>query len=119
MAAQLNAIIPRLPSRNLAATNDFYTSKLGFEKTGDYPDYLMLRRDNMEIHFFLFKALNPLENYGSCYLRASGIDTLYKEVGDAGYAFTENQKLQIKPWRQKEFSMIDPDHNLLTFGESI
>jgi hypothetical protein len=24
--------------------------------------------------------------------------------------------LQIKPWRQKEFSLLDPDNNLLTFG---
>jgi hypothetical protein len=27
--------------------------------------------------------------------------------------------LQTKPWGQKEFSILDPDHNLLTFGESV
>ena len=27
--------------------------------------------------------------------------------------------LQIKPWGQKEFSLLDPDYNLLTFGESM
>jgi hypothetical protein len=27
--------------------------------------------------------------------------------------------LEIKPWGQKEFSLLDPDNNLLTFGESI
>jgi hypothetical protein len=27
--------------------------------------------------------------------------------------------LQIKPWQQKEFSLLDPDNNLLTFGQSI
>lgn len=79
----------------------------------------MLSRDDMEVHFFLFKELNPLENYGSCYLRVSGVDALYKSVVDTGYTFTDAQKLHIKPWRQKEFSMIDPDHNLLTFGESV
>ena len=25
--------------------------------------------------------------------------------------------LQIKPWRQKEFSLLDPNNNLLTFGQ--
>jgi hypothetical protein len=25
--------------------------------------------------------------------------------------------LQTKPWGQKEFSILDPDNNLLTFGE--
>jgi hypothetical protein len=27
--------------------------------------------------------------------------------------------LQLKPWGQKEFSLLDPDNNLLTFGEAI
>ena len=27
--------------------------------------------------------------------------------------------LKTKPWKQKEFSMLDPDNNLLTFGQSI
>ena len=30
-----------------------------------------------------------------------------------------NGKLQIKPWGQKEFAMLDPDNSLLTFGESM
>jgi len=27
--------------------------------------------------------------------------------------------LEAKPWGQKEFSILDPDNNLLTFGEEI
>jgi len=27
--------------------------------------------------------------------------------------------LETKPWGQKEFSVLDPDNNLLTFGQSI
>jgi hypothetical protein len=27
--------------------------------------------------------------------------------------------LEIKPWGQKNFSILDPDHNLLTFGQSL
>jgi hypothetical protein len=27
--------------------------------------------------------------------------------------------MEIKPWGQKEFSLLDPDNNLLTFGEAI
>jgi hypothetical protein len=30
-----------------------------------------------------------------------------------------NGQLEIKPWGQKEFALLDPDHNLLTFGQSI
>jgi len=25
----------------------------------------------------------------------------------------------MKPWGQKEFALLDPDHNLLTFGQAI
>ena len=27
--------------------------------------------------------------------------------------------LEVKPWGQREISILDPDKNLLTFGESI
>jgi hypothetical protein len=30
-----------------------------------------------------------------------------------------NGHLAIKPWGQKEFSILDPDNNLLTFGQNI
>ncbi|OJY92489.1 MAG: hypothetical protein BGP14_14960 [Sphingobacteriales bacterium 44-15] len=36
-------------------------------------------------------------------------------------AFNRSVKLeaQIKPWGQKEFSLLDPDSNLLTFGQGV
>jgi len=30
-----------------------------------------------------------------------------------------NGHLEMKPWGQKEFALLDPDNNLLTFGERI
>jgi hypothetical protein len=30
-----------------------------------------------------------------------------------------NGKLQNKPWGQREFALLDPDNNLLTFGQSL
>jgi hypothetical protein len=30
-----------------------------------------------------------------------------------------NGNLAMKPWGQKEFALLDPDNNLLTFGQSI
>ena len=50
-------ICPKLPMRNKAKTFDYYVNKLGFENFGneDFEDYLMLKKDEIEIHFFLFK----------------------------------------------------------------
>jgi hypothetical protein len=34
-------------------------------------------KDNIEIHFFEFKQLNPKENYGQIYIRTNDINNLY------------------------------------------
>jgi hypothetical protein len=115
----LKAIHPKLPMRDKAATKTFY-EKLGFQNSGgDYPDYLMIKKDEIEIHFFEFKELNPLENYGQVYIRVSEIEKLYQLMLDNKVTMPQLGKLETKPWGQKEFSIIDPDHNLLTFGQSI
>ena len=114
----ITSIIPKLPMRDPAATCNYYSS-LGFVVTGDYGDYLLLEKDSTELHFFIFKGLKPAENYGQVYLRIRGIDQFYAELVKRGIVIHPNGPLQIKPWGQKEFSLLDPDHNLLTFGEAI
>lgn len=117
----LTDINPKLPMRNKVITQDFYIIQLGFKEFGsaDFDDYLMIQKDQIEIHFFLFKDLNPKENYGQLYIRTSDIDTLYKSFLDKKLSIHPNGKLEIKPWGQKEFSMLDPDNNLITFGQSV
>jgi hypothetical protein len=115
----LTAINPKLPMRNKNATKDFYLNRLDFTELGNYGDYLMIEKDNIEIHFFEFKDLDPKENYGQVYIRTSDIDKLYQSYLDNNIAIHPNGPLQIKPWGQKEFSMLDPDNNLLTFGEGV
>ncbi|MBL7808065.1 MAG: VOC family protein [Saprospiraceae bacterium] len=114
----LYQIHPKLPMRNKAQTLQYYR-QLGFEPTGDYDAYLMLQKDQIEIHFFAFPDLNPHENDGQVYIRTDQIDALYQSLVDQNIAIHPNGHLEIKPWGQKEFSLLDPDHNLLTFGQSI
>jgi hypothetical protein len=117
----LTAINPKLPMRNKALTRDFYINKLGFRELGtvDYAEYLMVQKDNIEIHFFEFKELNPKENYGQVYIRTDDIDTFYQTLLDNKISIHPNGPLQIKPWQQKEFSLLNPDNNLLTFGQGV
>lgn len=117
----LSQIHPKLPMRNKAITSDFYINKLGFTNAGiaDFEGYLLLQKDAIEIHFFEFAALNPAENYGQVYIRTTAIDEWYQLAKDQQLRFSGNGLLEIKPWRQKEFSLLDPDHNLLTFGEAV
>lgn len=117
----LTAIHPKLPMRNKTATKNYYLNKLGFIQAGtsDFDGYLMVEKDNIQIHFFEFKELNPNENYGQVYIRTDNIDGLYRSLTDANVSIHPNGHLQTKSWGQKEFSLLDPDNNLLTFGQSI
>ncbi len=94
---------------------------MDFQQLGkaDYDGYLMIEKDNIQIHFFEFKELEPKENYGQVYIRTDDIDSLYECFQDNQVNIHPNGDLQIKPWGQKEFSILDPDNNLLTFGQSL
>lgn len=117
----LTDINPKLPMRNKAITRDFYVNNLGFKDAGsaDYDGYLIVQKDNIQIHFFEFKDLDPAENYGQVYIRSNDIDALYQSMLNNHQQIHPAGSLQVKPWGQKEFSMLDPDNNLLTFGQSI
>jgi catechol 2,3-dioxygenase-like lactoylglutathione lyase family enzyme len=117
----LKDIHPKLPMRDKNATKEFYANQLGFKEFGstDFDGYLMMECDRIQIHFFEFKGLEPKENYGQVYIRIDNIDEFYKSLLDKRTNIHPNGKLEIKPWGQKEFSVLDPDHNLLTFGQNI
>lgn len=115
----LTDVNPKLPMRDKNTTRAFYINELGFSEIGDYEKYLMVRKDTIEIHFFEFKELNPKENYGQVYIRVNGIDEFYQALLDNNVSIHPNGKLESKPWGQKEFSILDPDTNLLTFGQRI
>ncbi|MFY7878615.1 MAG: bleomycin resistance protein [Lacibacter sp.] len=116
----LFAISPKLPMRNKAVTRAFYTTRLGFADIGsaDFEGYLIVKKDQVELHFFEFKGLDPKENYGQVYIRTNAIEALYQSMLEHAVEIHPNGHLETKPWGQKEFSILDPDHNLLTFGES-
>ncbi len=117
----LTAIHPKLPMRDKKVTREFYINKLGFREFGaiDFEAYLMLEKDHIQIHFFEFKGLNPKENYGQVYIRTNDIERFYQVLIDRKIVIHPNGPLETKPWGQKEFSVLDPDSNLLTFGQGI
>ncbi len=103
--------------RDKVGTRNYYIDKLGFQECGDYDGYLMIEKDKIEIHFFEFKELDPTKDAGMVYIRTDNIDKLYQLLIDNKVSIHPNGHLQVKPWGQKEFSLLDPDNNLLTFGK--
>ena len=119
MHGYLLSVIPKLPAIDLNAAKAFYIERLNFRQIGvDYPDYLMLYRDKIELHFFLDCELDVNRNDGMCYVRISAIEQFYEELKKS---LNKDQigDLQDRPWRQKEFSLFDNNNNQLTFGEEI
>jgi hypothetical protein len=114
----LTQIHPKLPMRDKTVTRDFYVNKLKFQEFGnaDYDGYLMLQKDEIQIHFFEFKELDPAENYGQVYIRTDNITELYEFLKSQHIKCTA---LENKPWNQREFSILDPDNNLLTIGQRL
>lgn len=117
----LTDIHPKLPMRDKDITRTFYITSLGFKEFGsaDFPGYLMLEKDRIQLHFFEHKALDPKENYGQVYIRTDNIDTYYRSLLEKQTRIHPNGPLEDKPWGQREFSVLDPDNNLLTFGQPL
>ncbi len=104
--------IPILASLDIAESKDFYVTQLGF-RAERYGDYLIVRRDDMEIHFWLAPdRIHP--EHTSCYIRGGQVVALYEEF--AGRGVDGLSGFEVRPWNMKEFYVHDPHGNLLKFG---
>lgn len=113
--------IPVLASLDLQQSKQFYEEKLCF-KAELFGDYMIARRDNMEIHFRLANdRIYP--ECTSCYIRGGQVLALYEEFSKAGIGENPIDGERIsdfttRPWGMKEFYIWDPHGNLLKFGMS-
>lgn len=115
---KINQTIPVLPSADFERTTRYY-ERLGFRELNTYPDYLILKRDEQELHFFLEDGDHTYghgHSHFSAYLRAEGLDELYDTLAGTGMASAPPSS---RPWGQKELELIDPDGSLLRFGEPV
>lgn len=114
----ITRIIPKLPFIDKQQTIDFYVEKIGFTLRSDYGDYLIMDLGNVELHFFSYPTLAPSKSDFMVYLRVdSDIETLYEKCSHEISPAKCLARLEAKPWRQKEFSLGDPNGTLLTFGQ--
>ncbi|MBL7834767.1 MAG: VOC family protein [Cyclobacteriaceae bacterium] len=113
----IKSVISKLPFIDKQKTIDFYSS-LGFQVTSDHGDYLIVMSEQLELHFFSFPALEPSNSDFMIYLRVVDIDSLYDSLRKK-LAIHPNGKLETKSWGQREFSMVDPNGTLLTFGQGV
>jgi DNA-binding transcriptional MerR regulator len=109
--------IPKLASLDLERTQRFWAEKLGFERLFTYPDYGISGRDGVQIHFWVTDDADIPKATG-CRVDVTGVDAMYEEMSAAGVVHPSGP-LTDQPWGFREFSVLDGDGNLVTFGERI
>lgn len=105
--------IPVLASLDIGQSRLFYTARLGFTAIHEDAGYLIVRREEMEIHFWRTEDRQFPENT-SCYIRGGQVPALYREFRDRGVPRLSD--FAVRPWNMKEFHLHDPHGNLLRFG---
>jgi catechol 2,3-dioxygenase-like lactoylglutathione lyase family enzyme len=122
----LTSVAAHLYVRDLKASIEFFTHKLGFSTDfvyGDPPFYGQVSRDNarlalrwMDESFFAADIREREELLSASITLASAeeIKQLFLEFQGAGVPFA--QSLRNEPWRAKTFIAKDPDGNLILFA---
>lgn len=112
--------VPKLPFIDKELTLSLYVGVLGFEITGDYGDYFILVNSGVELHFFSYPTLVPGKSDFMIYMRVDKeIELLFESLKDIDSHVGRLGSLEVKPWGQKEFPLIDSNGTLLTFGQSV
>lgn len=110
--------IPLLASLDIAESAAFYRTALGFhgEELGDY---LIMMRDEIELHFWLCPNRQISENT-SCYIRGGQVSSLFEDFEARRELIVAHKgrlsDFAVRDWNMKEFYVHDPHGNLLKFG---
>ena len=125
--------IPVLPVRSIEAAIGYY-EKLGFVARHKAEDFAILRRDGIDLHLTRLNdtawhhradfARRPvvtgaesfLSGTASCRIQVQDLDGLFGELREAG-ALSPRSELRDQPWRERDFTVFDPDGNAVSFFE--
>ena len=115
MTPRLVAAIPKLASLDVERSLAFF-DRLGFTRLYTSREYGVTRRDSVSIHFW--PCDNPeIPRQTGCRISVEGVDELFEAYSKLD-VIHPNGQLEDKPWGAREFSILDPDGNLVTFYEA-
>jgi catechol 2,3-dioxygenase-like lactoylglutathione lyase family enzyme len=124
---------PSQPSADVARAKNFYTHVLGFEEVASDDGFALVRRDDATISIWgatdesWRQKLDPqkpvcsgaesfIAGTASCSIEVDGIEELYKECVERDVVHP-NGKLDDTEWGTRQFVVLDPDGNIVTFWE--
>ena len=130
------ATIPALPSSDVERSVNFYRDRLGFELAySERNDLAILRRDSATIHLWgatdeswrarddwrrpvVSGAESFLAGTASCRIEVKGVDELYALCSEQSIVHPRGA-LADQWWGSREFAVLDPDGNLVTFFQPV
>jgi catechol 2,3-dioxygenase-like lactoylglutathione lyase family enzyme len=124
---KLHKISPILWTKNLAETISFYTGVLGFSARSNFPDFVTLTREEVEIMFIVPQDdegnLSEQQDFfpksqltGSLFIVTDDVDALWKSV--SGNA-TIKTPIADRQYLMRDFSILDNNGYELVFGQDI
>jgi catechol 2,3-dioxygenase-like lactoylglutathione lyase family enzyme len=129
----LGSPTPALPSANVARSKQFYNEVLGFDDVASGDGFALVRRDGATISIWgatdesWREKLDPekpvcsgaesfIAGTASCSIEVTGVDELYEQC-TARDVVHPNAPIGDTDWGTREFGVLDPDGNLVTFWE--
>ena len=129
---KMRSAIPALPVSNMEEGVRFYRDILGFTISHQDTGYAVISRDQVQVHLWgatdeswrTRKDGDPIESGAetflagthSCRIEVEGVDEIHQEL-EPKQVMHPNAPLESKPWGTREFGVLDPYGNLITFFE--
>ena len=74
------------------------------------------------LHLKVETKLPPAESSAGCYIRVLDVESIHRVFALAQLppsGIPRMDALEVKPWRMKEFAIIDADGNQLRIGQAL
>jgi predicted enzyme related to lactoylglutathione lyase len=110
---RLQQIMPELPLSDVPAGVAHYRDVLGFSVNYQQHDIGVMDRD--EVRLLLIARTDRHQGIGSCYVYVDDADALHAELVGKG-ANVQGEPIS-RPWGLREFRVLDPEGNQITFGQ--
>lgn len=114
---QFRGAVPVLVVEDVAKSIAFYEQRLGFAKAFEFGPYAGVERLGVQVH--LNGAPGDCDSRpNTCRIDVRGVEALHAEL-DAQGVVKADERLQDMPFGMRQFSVLDPSGNRITFAEPI
>jgi uncharacterized glyoxalase superfamily protein PhnB len=114
-AARLSRLAPELPAADILASIQYYVERLGFSLAMQMEGYAIVERDGVAIH--LFNDAGQEHSPVGVHIFTPELDELSVEFEARGAKIV--QRIEVKPWGNREFRLVDVCGNELKFTEPV